>query len=88
MDRESHDELTGTQRRVLNFIVGRIESTQQWPTFLEISEEFGWSSPNSAAAHVDALERKGWVGRLDGQRSRRYCLARHSVEVRELRVAS
>lgn len=53
--------LTDKQQSTLNFIQSYIKENKMSPTMLEIANGMGWSSPNAAQSHVDALKRKGWV---------------------------
>jgi len=54
-------KLTPRQRQVLNFIKGEQKKNHAPPTYGEITEFLGASSPTAAVDHVDALVRKGWV---------------------------
>jgi SOS-response transcriptional repressor LexA len=76
---EQDDGLTPTQRAVRDYVVEQIERTQHWPTRAEIAEAMGWSSPNAAQQVLEALERKGWIGRRGPRRLP--VLVRHSVRV-------
>ncbi|QGY29040.1 LexA family transcriptional regulator [Pantoea cypripedii] len=51
--------LTDKQKAVLKFIRVYIRENGMAPTMLEIASGMGWSSPNSAQLHVNALRRKG-----------------------------
>ena len=55
------EELTEKQEEVLAFIKEHLKDIGRPPTLMEICEEFGWSSPNSAASHVKFLEIKGAI---------------------------
>lgn len=59
--------MTDKQQAVLDFIHEHIETEQHWPTMEDIAARFGWSSPNSALHHVEALARKGWLRRSRGR---------------------
>jgi repressor LexA len=37
------------------------------PTIREIAREFSFRSPQGVIAHLDALERKGWIRRVPNQ---------------------
>lgn len=52
-------DMTKRQAAVLKFIEDTRARAGHAPTFREISEHFGFSSPNAARDHVLALERKG-----------------------------
>lgn len=51
---------------VMNFILQYMKINRCAPTNREIGERFGFASPNAAADHVRALERKGWVLKRPG----------------------
>src|SRR5215472_10342096 len=60
-------ELTYRQRQVLEFIRHKQNSERLTPTFREIATHFGFSSPNAALAHVQALQAKGALKNLPGR---------------------
>ena len=53
------EDLTVTQQKVLDFMKGYFCKFQRMPTYRDISDAFGWSSPQAAMGHVKALVRKG-----------------------------
>ena len=53
--------LTKRQEEVLMFICQQIEDEQRPPTRQEITDHFGWASPNAAEDHLKALQRKGVI---------------------------
>lgn len=55
------EDLTRTQRCVLNFLEERSANGEAPPTYREICERFGYRSTRAAADHVSALEKKGLV---------------------------
>jgi len=55
--------LTERQRRILEFIVERIEDQGAPPTLREIAQHFGLASPASVRGHLEALEKKGFIRR-------------------------
>jgi repressor LexA len=55
------EDLTEKQEEVLAFIKEHLKDLGRPPTLMEICDEFGWSSPNSAASHVKFLEIKGAI---------------------------
>jgi repressor LexA len=59
-------ELTVRQKQILELIYKKIESTGLPPTRAEISEEFGFKSPNAAEEHLRALAKKGAIEMLSG----------------------
>lgn len=54
-------DLTKRQSEIFEFIVRYQQHYGFPPTLTEIMEEFGFRSPRSAAAHLEALQRKGVV---------------------------
>ena len=59
--------LTDRQRDVLQFIRDFIGVRKKPPTVREIQAHFEWASTNSVAAHLSALERKGYIQRTSGE---------------------
>jgi len=55
------EDLTEKQEEVLAFIKEHVSDLGRPPTLMEICDEFGWSSPNSASAHLKFLEIKGAI---------------------------
>jgi repressor LexA len=53
--------LTARQAEVLEFI--RAKSGMYGPAVREIAAEFGIRSPNGVVAHLNALEKKGYIRR-------------------------
>jgi repressor LexA len=66
---------TKRQREILNFIRDKFDVEGLAPTMREIAAHFGFSSPNSATAHVQALRAKGFLQSLPGRA--RSLLVRH-----------
>ena len=60
-------ELTDRQRQILEFIRHKQDFERLTPTFREIAAHFGFSSPNAALAHVQALQAKGALKNLPGR---------------------
>jgi len=54
-------ELTKAQRRVLEFIQAELQAGRPVPTLREIAQRFGFAGHRAAAAHLDALKRKGFI---------------------------
>lgn len=67
--RRGTDKLTERQEEILNFIIEQIGSRGFPPTVAEIADEFGFSSPNAAASHLNALRKKGYI-RVEPRASR------------------
>lgn len=63
-------KLTERQRACFDCIVESIVEQGYPPTVREIGEYMGISSTNGVNDHLKALERKGWIQRDDGARSR------------------
>jgi len=59
-------DLTERQRQILDFIRHRQTFGKLTPTLREIASHFGFSSPNAALAHVQALRAKGVLKNLPG----------------------
>jgi repressor LexA len=54
-------EMTKKQRQVLDFIQDRQDAAGLVPTYREIAAHFGFTSPNAAWAHIQALRHKGFL---------------------------
>jgi len=54
--------LTPRQKQILQFISQFIEKNRFPPTRAELSQHFGFKSPNAAEAHLRALEKKAVIG--------------------------
>src|ERR1035438_5925321 len=54
-------ELTKAQRRVLDFVQTETDAGRPVPTLREIAARFGFKAHRAAAAHLDALKRKGFI---------------------------
>ncbi len=59
--------LTTRQRDVFDFIVRWIRETRFPPTLSEVAQFLGVPYPKSASAHLDALEKKGYIQRFPGK---------------------
>ncbi|CAM7175288.1 LexA family transcriptional regulator [Enterobacter kobei] len=59
-------ELTSRQSEVLDAIVLYKDRTGFPPTMLELAALIGCSSPNAAAEHVKAIQRKGYLSIAPG----------------------
>ena len=58
-------KLTAKQHEFLQFLIDHTHETGVWPTYREIIELFGYSSPNSVTQNLKALHRKGHLTRDD-----------------------
>jgi len=61
------DALTDIQRRVFDFVRGKVIAGRPAPTTREVAAEFGWSSKRAAECHIEALIRKGWLASEPGK---------------------
>lgn len=59
-------KLTDRQQQVLDLLIDFRQVHGFPPTILELSEMLGCSSPNAAAEHLCALEKKGAITRFRG----------------------
>ena len=57
--------LTDKQELFLDFLKDYVDREGDWPTYREISDEFGFRSPNSVTQNLQALEKKGFLMRQD-----------------------
>lgn len=53
--------LTRKQQQVVDFISEYIEVNGVWPSYRDVSDHFGFRSPNSVTQNLKALEKKGFV---------------------------
>ena len=53
--------MTKAQRRVLEFIQAELQAGRPAPTLREIAGQFGFAGHRAAAAHLEALKRKGFL---------------------------
>lgn len=60
-------KLTTKQNQVLEWVEDSIQKTGQAPTVRELQDKLGCSSPMGAAAHLNALEAKGYITKVDGK---------------------
>jgi repressor LexA len=59
-------DLTGRQREIFEFILRSLREEGTIPSVREISRAFGFASTNAVNSHLDALARKGYIGRRPG----------------------
>lgn len=57
--------LTDKQESFLDFLKDYVDREGDWPTYREITDEFGFRSPNSVTQNLQALEKKGFLMRQD-----------------------
>lgn len=59
--------LTPKQKRVLDYIVSYIADNAYAPSYREMADELGLSSPATVHQHVQALQKKGYLNAVDGE---------------------
>ena len=59
-------DLTARQREIFEFILRTLREEGYIPSIREICLAFGFASTNAANSHLDALIRKGYLGRRAG----------------------
>ena len=57
--------LTEKQEAFLSYLKNHFTEEGAWPTYREISDEFGFKSPNSVTQNLQALHRKGFLLKED-----------------------
>ena len=60
------NDLTSRQKEIFEFIKSKISKEGYPPTRMEISNFFGFKSPNAAEDHLKALKKKGFIEILSG----------------------
>jgi repressor LexA len=60
-------KLTSKQKQVLTWVEEAVQKTGQAPTVRELQEKLGCASPMGAVSHLDALEAKGYITKVDGK---------------------
>lgn len=58
-------QLTGKQKKFLDYIITYKEEYEIWPTYREIADEFGFKSPNSVTQNLQSLLKKGYLIKSD-----------------------
>lgn len=58
---EQREKLTKQQQRTYDFIREKVAEQGYPPSVREIGEAIGLSSPASVHAHIESLERKGYI---------------------------
>lgn len=62
--------ITDRQREVFDFVAEFCTTYFFAPTYREVCQHFGWSSPNAATLHIRHLQARGWLTRTPrGSRS-------------------
>lgn len=57
--------LTEAEREFFDFLHSFVEENRRWPSYNEMMDRFGWSSPNSVAQRLKSLYSKGWIERRE-----------------------
>lgn len=60
-------KLTTKQKQVLDWIEDSVQCTGQAPTVRELQEKLGCASPMGVVSHLNALEAKGYISKVDGK---------------------
>jgi repressor LexA len=60
-----HPALTAKQEAIYHFIRKHIETKGFPPAIRDICDEFGISSPNGVMCHLKALQKKGYINRVE-----------------------
>ena len=60
-------KLTPKQKQVLTWVEESVQKTGKAPTVRELQEKLGCKSPMGAVSHLDALEAKGYITKVDGK---------------------
>ncbi len=60
-----NQQLTRKQKQFLDYIVSYREEHDIWPTYREITDRFGFKSPNSVTQNLQALVKKGYLVKTD-----------------------
>ena len=53
--------LTKKQQQVADFLSAYVVANGSWPSYREITDHFGFKSPNSVTQNLKALEKKGYL---------------------------
>ncbi len=61
----SRKKLTAKQHAFLQYLIQHIRETGVWPTYRELTDHFGYRSPNSVTQNLQALHRKGYLRKDD-----------------------
>jgi repressor LexA len=68
--------LTSKQQAIYNFIRKHIETKGFPPAIRDICEEFSISSPNGVMCHLKALQKKGYINRVEKRDNKQRAQAR------------
>ncbi|PSQ81416.1 MAG: repressor LexA [Bacteroidetes bacterium QS_8_68_15] len=59
----SRKKLTAKQHAFLQYLIRYVREEDVWPTYREITDHFGYRSPNSVTQNLKALRKKGFLTR-------------------------
>lgn len=59
----SRRDLTAKQQQFIDYLRSFLRKHGNWPTYREISDHFGFRSPNSVTQNLQALHKKGYLMR-------------------------
>lgn len=59
-------EITRRQKEILDYLVAAVSGRGNMPSHREIARRFGLRSPATVHQHLQALERKGYLSKSDG----------------------
>jgi repressor LexA len=62
---DEHPPMTAKQEAIYHFIRKHIETKGFPPAIRDICDEFGISSPNGVMCHLKALQKKGYINRVE-----------------------
>ena len=57
--------LTEKQKQLWDYIIDHIKDHDQFPTFANIQNEFGYASPNSVTQQINSLVQKNYLQKVD-----------------------
>ncbi len=58
-------QLTGKQKKFLDYIISYKKDNDIWPTYREIADEFNFRSPNSVTQNLQSLLKKGYLTKTE-----------------------
>src|SRR6476620_5752017 len=76
MPQDEHPMMTAKQEAIYHFIRRHIETKGFPPAIRDICDEFGISSPNGVMCHLKALQKKGYINRVEKRDNQQRAQAR------------
>src|SRR4029450_4479452 len=76
MQQEPPPMMTAKQEAIYHFIRKHIETKGFPPAIRDICDEFGLSSPNGVMCHLKALQKKGYINRVEKRDNQQRAQAR------------